>query len=148
MSLWPDPIPAVLRPKAVEAFEAGNVTGFLCKASNEYGLDLVWRNNLALQSRGIYEKALVDAFIGTRTNNLHWPVSQLTFLFRIANRARLRAAGDPIPGTGPYTRSIEVWQMSEVLGASRACRGLPRKSARVGSRHASPECFPMLPCSA
>jgi hypothetical protein len=119
MNLWLDPIPSFLEARAVEAVEAGDALGFLCKASNEDWLDLVWRNRMALQVRGIYEKALVEAFIGTRTNNLHWPASRLAFLFRIADRARLRATGDPIPGTGLYT----LYRGVAGIGRARRVKG-------------------------
>ena len=63
-------------------------SAFSVGASNEYSLDLVYRNVAELQKRGIYERALIDAFIATRTNNYHWPLKALRLLFNIANRER------------------------------------------------------------
>ena len=101
--LWLDPIPEMLHAQAIEAFEAGDAIGFLCLASNEDGLALVSRNWIRLLKRGIYEVALLHAFIATRTNNAGVPSSALESLFSWADRAKLLAAGDPLPGPGPFT---------------------------------------------
>ena len=42
--LWHEPIPAELREMARADLNRGDVTAFLVKASNEFGLLLVWRN--------------------------------------------------------------------------------------------------------
>ena len=76
---------------------------FLRKAGNHHGLVLVVRNASILRRRGLYEEALLDAWSMTRTNHVTWPPKVITRLFRLANRARLRALGDPLPGTGPFT---------------------------------------------
>ena len=63
-------------------------------------LDLVRDNATQLQERGLYERALLAAF--GETNHALWSLEQLRGLFEIADRARLRAAGDPLPGAGPF----------------------------------------------
>ena len=101
--LWLDPIPPALRNRAVEALENRNPIGFLCKASNTESLGLVAFNRNQLLALGIYEKALVDAFTATRGNNRHWSLSELRYLFEIADRTQLREAGEPLPYPGPFT---------------------------------------------
>jgi hypothetical protein len=101
--LWLDPIPEGLRARATKSFEEGDALGFLCKATNEKGLDLVWWNRVAMIKRGIFEAALLVAFCGTRTNNHGWPEVSLKTMFDLADRTRLRAAGGPLPGPGPFT---------------------------------------------
>jgi hypothetical protein len=44
---------------------------------------------------------LLDSFV--RTNHAHWALSELHELFQSADRKALRAAGDPLPGPGPFT---------------------------------------------
>src|SRR5215469_12729515 len=52
-----DPIPDGLRDAAVRAIEAGDVPGFLFKASNDFGLLLVTYNYPELKRLGLYERA-------------------------------------------------------------------------------------------
>src|SRR5262249_41736855 len=97
--LFLHPIPEQLRQVALDALEAGSVTGFLRKAtSNQYQMDLVYWNVTALQARGLYERALLEAFIASRTNHRRWLLVEIRSLFDQADRARLRAAGHPLPG--------------------------------------------------
>jgi len=99
---WLEPIPIKLREQALRNLEDGNVVGFLCSASNDHGLDLVYYNKGSLLERGLYEKALLDAYSMTRVNN-HQQYRELAILFALAQRDRLVAAGDPLPGLGPFT---------------------------------------------
>jgi len=119
-TLWLDPIPSKFRDKAIAALEEGNSIGFLLPASNEYHLDLVYRNQGALLKRGIYEPALLDALIDTRVNNHRWPMDDLRFMFERANRDRLLSAGDPLPGPGPFT----IFRGVAGKGRARRVRGL------------------------
>src|SRR5712691_9966584 len=100
---WMEPIPISLHHLAVEALRDKDALGFPCRASNDYGLDLVYHNQGILLGLGIYEDALLHAFTDVRTNTAHFPVWRLRFLFWRADRHRLRKAGDPFPGPGPYT---------------------------------------------
>jgi hypothetical protein len=81
-NLWLDPVPLGLRDMARQAFEEGNVVGFLCRASNEHSLMLVWNNVALLQQRGVYEEALLHAITATRTNNHGFGQDALEILLR------------------------------------------------------------------
>jgi hypothetical protein len=118
--LWLDPIPAELRDKAVAELAAGEVESFLFYARNQDRLDLVLQNCAVLEARGLYERALVDAFSGTEVATHQYPLSLLHCLFEIADRERLRAAGEPLPGAGPFT----VYRGVAGHGRARRVRGL------------------------
>lgn len=86
-----------------QAFVDGDAFGFLCSASSTYSMLMVERNCLLLLQRGIYEQTLLHAITATRTNNRHVPLYVFRELVRWADRDKLRAAGDPLPGSGPFT---------------------------------------------
>jgi len=100
---WLDPIPIEDRQAAWEVLSQGNVRTFLCRAHSGAGLLLVWMNRRLLLTLGGYEQALLDAYIGCRDNWRNWPLAHLRQLFQLADRTKLRAAGDPLPGPGPFT---------------------------------------------
>lgn len=90
--------------QAQEAFDEGDVTTFiLSAASNQSALALVFDNIDQLKERGIFEPALLEAFTGCRTNHHGWDPRTINALFDLADRDKLRAAGDPLPGPGPFT---------------------------------------------
>jgi hypothetical protein len=90
--------------KVSKAFEQGNAIGFVGCAYSTHGmLALVWDNIPALRDRGIYEAALVEALIGCKGNNRGWSISALKTLFHFGDRKKLLAAGQPLPGAGPFT---------------------------------------------
>ncbi len=120
LNLWLEPIPHFLRENARAALESGDVIGFLCTAPNEHSLELVFHNHKFLMQTGLYEKALVDAFIATRTNNFKYPLCLLREAFCIGDRSRLRAAGDPLPGPGPFT----IYRGVSGIGPARRVRGI------------------------
>jgi hypothetical protein len=111
-----------LREHALKELEAGNVIGFLgsAKGGNTDWLGIVLGNLTVLKEQGLYEKALLQAFTGCRVNNHHWPPHMLAWLFAQADRARLREAGDPLPGPGPFT----LYRGVAGRGAGRRVRGL------------------------
>ena len=91
-----------LKEAALEDLEQGDVLRFLGKADNTVGLCIVAANGSALKERGLYEQALLHAWAATRTNYAKWPASHLRALFDWADKAKLRALGDPLPGPGPF----------------------------------------------
>ncbi len=50
-----------------------------------------------------YADDLVSAFLDANITNHHFPEWLLPWMFDIAEREDLRAAGDPLPGAGPFT---------------------------------------------
>jgi len=96
------------------------VSGFLITAGNEHSMALVSRNIEFLSARGLYEDALLDAFTAPHGNNSGWPAKHLRVLLKLADRDRLRACGDPLPGPGPFT----VYRGVAGRGAARRVRGL------------------------
>ena len=112
-------IPPGLHEQAEQALKDNDVIGFLCKADNMKSLEIVWQNWNLLQSMGLYEEALLHAFTICGLNNHHVPPARLSFLFRIADRAKLRAAGDPFPSAGPFT----LYRGVSGIGRGRRIRG-------------------------
>jgi hypothetical protein len=90
-------VPESLRERAREAFDKGDGLEFVCLVNNQHALALVFDNIHAPRERGCYEQALVHAFIGCRVNHSHWPDGVIKFLFRLADKRKLRAAGDSVP---------------------------------------------------
>ena len=113
-------IPPSLRDKAVADLEAGDVEVFLSCAPSQHALYLVMRNIDFLKERGLYERGLLYAITGAPLNHRHWPLDDLRTLFLAADRDRLRAAGDPLPGRGPFT----VFRGVAGNGPARRVRGL------------------------
>jgi hypothetical protein len=120
MNWWLDPIPEPLRDGAVAAAESGDMIGFLITASNECGLELVFWNTERLQRLGVYERALLDAFSSTRTNNSGFGLGNLRRMFERADRSRLREAGDALPASGPFM----LYRGVAGRGRARYARGL------------------------
>jgi hypothetical protein len=118
MNLWLDPIPHGLRNRALEALAVRDVCAFLGYASNENSVRLVYHNRLPFQMLGILESGIADAMTATRTN-YHGEHTRIRRLLAIADRKRLRDAGEPIPGTGPY----ELFRGVAGIGGARKPRG-------------------------
>lgn len=102
-SVWLDPMPSFLHDRARSAIEASDAVGFLSLADNQCGINLVAGNSAILRERGIFEEALLHALISPRISHYRVEMGFLRDLIRTANREKLRAAGDPLPGPGPFT---------------------------------------------
>ena len=105
--------------QARQAFEEGDSRGFVGCAPSQARLLFVADNVIPLQAKGIYEPCLLTAFVATRVSNWEWPEKALDFLFRSADRAKLRAAGEPLPGEGPFL----IYRGVAGTGAARRLRG-------------------------
>jgi hypothetical protein len=92
-----------LRKQALQRLEDGNVCGFLLCAwgGSDNWLQIIAQNINSLKHRGLYEKGLLEAFIGTRLNNVRHPFKSILRLFSLADKDKLRAAGDEFPKPGP-----------------------------------------------
>ena len=95
------PIPLAQRDTAVQALKAGDIPTFFNTAGSEYSIPLLWFNVAQFQRLGLFERALLYAFTATRTNK-HGLVEELDEMFHWADRKRLRDAGQPLPGSGPF----------------------------------------------
>jgi len=77
--------------QAKAGFLAGNTTAFLCSTDNDKALTLVFDNHQQLLDRGIFEQALLESYAGTMTNYDQRAAQALDYLFKVADRERLRA---------------------------------------------------------
>jgi len=68
---------------------------------DELDLDLVVAHLTVLQERGLYERALLNAYVNTK--HVHWSQAAIIDLFRLANPARLRRLGNGLNRSGPLT---------------------------------------------
>ena len=118
--LYLNGIPDLFHERARAALEAGNAVGFLCLADNTLGLDLVEMNRQALVERGIYEAALLHALTATRLNFHYVPRARIAWLLHSADREKLRAAGEPLAGEGPF----QLYRGVAGRGPARRVRGL------------------------
>jgi hypothetical protein len=82
-------------------------------------LFFVWDNAMILRHRGIYERLLLKSYVGAKGNWSHWNTSTIATLFRLADREKLRAAGEPLPGDGPFT----VYRGVAGIGRRRRLKG-------------------------
>ncbi len=98
-----DGIPTALHPQAIKAFQEGDAHCFLGMGGNVNGLWVVYDNWQQLRERGIYEGALLSAFSLTKGNNVSWPITNLEFLFNLADRQKLLDAGDTLPDGESFT---------------------------------------------
>lgn len=117
--LWLDPIHPCLREDAERYFQEGDVENFLFCASNDVGMEMVWRNFCALWPRGIYEEALLHAFVNCRVNHFNVGMKMLRWMFDVAKRDKLRALR-PLPSDGPFT----LYRGVSGRGAARRVRGM------------------------
>jgi len=95
-------VDTLLQQRARDMLDARYPRGFLELVPEMEQIELVSDNLAMLRSRGIYEEALLLALTAPERSLRHVPLSRLRKLLRVADRRRLRAAGMPIPGRGPY----------------------------------------------
>lgn len=111
----PDP----LLERAEIAAAHGDVEGLLGLIDNQSGIRFVWDNLDWLKAIGKYEKALIWAYTGCRTNHCNHGAAFLRLLFSSADRAALLAEG-PLPGNGPF----HVFRGVSGRGMARRVRGI------------------------
>ncbi|RJR43987.1 MAG: hypothetical protein C4576_13785 [Desulfobacteraceae bacterium] len=94
----------IVTPMIVEAWQAGReIEEILFLLQNTYCLAFVFDNMFILKEAGLYERALLCAWTGTRTNYANWSLGVLDYLFQFADPEMLRTAGDPIPDASTFT---------------------------------------------
>ncbi len=113
-------IPEHLHESAMICIAEGNVEGFLSLTSSPDRMDFLIENEDLLLDRGLYERGLLFAFTSVAMDNRHFPLHHTRRLFRMAKRERLLAAGDPLPGRGPFT----IYRGVSGRGSKRWIRGM------------------------
>ncbi len=106
-----------LAKKAWAENDIMKVTGYM---PNTRRLSFLIDNYWAFKQHDLYEEALLDAYIGTRTNFSRWSVYLINYLFEKADRQKLLECGDPLPGDGPYI----IYRGVSGRGAARRIRGI------------------------
>lgn len=95
-------INSVLVDMAREKWDSGDIEGVLSYLDNTKHLTFLSENYLPLIKAGLYERALLSAYMATRTNHHYLPLQTLHRFFEIADRERMVGCGDPLP-PAPYT---------------------------------------------
>lgn len=75
--------------------ESGNFGDIFMWLETDRCLAFVYMNYRQLLDMGIYEAALAEAFSRTKLNNAWMPIWLMRFLFKLADREKLRSQGDP-----------------------------------------------------
>lgn len=83
--------------------EDENVEGIMCFMPNTLRLGFLADNIWEFKKFGVYEKALYEAYLTTRTNNHHYSQDMLTAFFNWADREKLRLLGSLIPEGESFT---------------------------------------------
>jgi hypothetical protein len=106
---------------AQERFAHDDIEGVLCLISSGARLDFICDNAQLLKERGLFERGLLDAWTGANTNIRYWSLSFTEYIFgSFSDRGRLLAAGQPLPGEGPFT----LYRGVAGHGAARRIRGI------------------------
>jgi len=109
-----------MQEQAIHAWEKRDVMGVLCSMDNHNCLEFVANNIEIMLHKGLYEKFLFDALIGTRTNNRNFSLNTLRYLLFCADINKMQKCGDQFPGNGPYT----IYRGVAGIGAARRIRGI------------------------
>jgi len=105
---------------AKEALAEEDILRIMGYMPNTRRLAFVFDNIQALKSHGLFEKALLDAYIATRTNFSNWSISLIDYLLELADRRKLLESGSPLPGDGPFT----IYRGVSGRGPARRIRGI------------------------
>jgi hypothetical protein len=113
-------VPPVLHDRLYQALATHDADTLLTLLPRAHALDFLQFNTEQLGRAGIFEKVLLAAYAGAR-DILYSPVSdrELARLLDKANRLLLRAAGNPLPGRGPFT----LYRGVDYRGPHRLVRG-------------------------
>jgi len=105
-----------------ELLAASEIERFLYTLGNTgKALDYVVDNARLLKSKGLFERGLLCAWLGSKTNIRNWSRSlPRTFFSSFSDRSALLEAGQPLPGDGPFT----LYRGVAGAGAARRIRGI------------------------
>ncbi|MDF1593080.1 MAG: hypothetical protein P1P89_16315 [Desulfobacterales bacterium] len=96
------------------------VGDILVQMPNHRWLEFTFDNFEELHKKGVYERFLLRALTGCRGNNHRWSAWDIELMLDIADRNKLMEAGDPLPGSGPFT----VYRGVAGKGPARRLRGI------------------------
>jgi hypothetical protein len=113
-------VDAVFLEDATKCWKRGKDDNILWFMSNEIRLHFVADNMHRLIARGTYEKCLLSAYMGTRTNNSNWRKKDLEMLFLLANRQKLLNLGDKLPDGNEFI----LYRGVSGKGSKRRIRGI------------------------
>lgn len=108
-----------LHQAARDCIERDNWLGFLTLHGNAKGVVALYVNLDLFKDRQWLEPALVEVMTAPALNNRR-DSDYLLCMLRLTDRSRLRAAGDELPGDGPFT----VYRGVAGKGRARHVRGL------------------------
>lgn len=95
-------IPAAFMKMAQESWEQGDIETVMLRIDSHKHMDFVIGNIVRLISRGLFEKAIIEAYTSINFNMGRLPNwKDLRVMLNLADRKRLREAGDPIPTKQP-----------------------------------------------
>jgi hypothetical protein len=120
-----------------EAFQAildrrdSDIDGFLLRwFSSTTRLDFVVDHMAELRRCGLFEQGLLWAWIDAKTNIRNWTRGFTRGIFALCDRDRLLAAGQSLPGSGPF----ELYRGVAGKGAARRKRGVSWTSSIARAR--------------
>ena len=108
-----------------------DIGGFLCRwFSSTTRLDFVIDHSTELRECGLFERGLLCAWIDAKTNVRNWTRGFTRGVFALCDRDRLLAAGQSLPGPGPF----ELYRGVAGKGAARRKRGVSWTSSIARAR--------------
>lgn len=94
----------VLHGMANEAWEKDDIEGMMLYMGDEKRLFFVENSFKALKEKGLYEKALLCAWVSVKHNwTMYFDAEELEFLFLMADREKLYDSGDALPDKDEFT---------------------------------------------
>jgi len=98
-----------------------DIESILCLLNDGAKMCFVVDNIHQLKDRGVFEKALLSAYVSIRTNFSQWKPSMIGALFLgFADQEKLREAGDPIPNL----ENLTLYRGVSGSGRARRVQGL------------------------
>ena len=97
-------ISEVFHDRVNEAWEKGDIDGIMLYMGDKKRLFFVENSLKALTDTGLYEQALLCAWVSVKHNwTMYFDTEELEFLFSIADRKRLYDLGDSLPDKDEFT---------------------------------------------
>ena len=108
-----------------------DIEGFLYRwFTSTTSLDFVIEHVHELRACQLFEQGLLCAWVDAKTNIRNWTRGFTRGIFSLCDRDRLLAAGQPLPGLGPFT----IYRGVAGKGAARRKRGISWTSSIARAR--------------